>query len=68
MFKRTVFMIQGQCAVYAWVLMTNHIHLHFKSGKEGHFNGDAQTKSPFNPKFISDPKNNLIFGKFLFLA
>jgi REP element-mobilizing transposase RayT len=26
---------QGQCTVYAWVLMTNHIHLLFKSGKEG---------------------------------
>ena len=27
--------IQGQCKVYAWVLMTNHIHLLFKSGKDG---------------------------------
>lgn len=26
---------QGQCKVYAWVLMTNHIHLLFKSGKDG---------------------------------
>jgi len=25
----------GQCSVYAWVLMNNHIHLLFKSGKEG---------------------------------
>jgi REP element-mobilizing transposase RayT len=27
--------IQGECKVYAWVLMTNHIHLLFKSGKDG---------------------------------
>jgi REP element-mobilizing transposase RayT len=26
---------QGKCKVYAWVLMTNHLHLLFKSGKEG---------------------------------
>jgi putative transposase len=26
---------QGQCSVYAWVLMTNHLHLLFKSGKDG---------------------------------
>jgi REP element-mobilizing transposase RayT len=26
---------QGQCKVYAWVLMTNHIHVLFKSGKDG---------------------------------
>ena len=26
---------QGQCTVYAWVLMTNHVHLLFKSGKDG---------------------------------
>ncbi len=27
--------IQGQCAVYAWVLMSNHVHILFKSGKDG---------------------------------
>jgi REP element-mobilizing transposase RayT len=26
---------QGDCKVYAWVLMTNHVHLLFKSGKDG---------------------------------
>jgi putative transposase len=26
---------QGKSKVYAWVLMTNHVHLLFKSGKEG---------------------------------
>jgi putative transposase len=26
---------RGQCAVHAWVLMTNHMHLLFKSGKDG---------------------------------
>lgn len=26
---------EGKCSVYAWVLMTNHIHLLFKSGKDG---------------------------------
>ncbi len=26
---------EGQCAVYAWVLMSNHGHILFKSGKEG---------------------------------
>jgi putative transposase len=26
---------QGGCKVYAWVLMTNHVHLLFKSGKDG---------------------------------
>jgi len=25
----------GQCSVYAWVLMDNHVHLLFKSGKHG---------------------------------
>ncbi len=25
----------GHCAVYAWVLMDNHVHLLFRSGKEG---------------------------------
>ncbi|MBI5740823.1 MAG: transposase [Nitrospirae bacterium] len=25
----------GQCTVYAWVLMSNHVHILFKSGKEG---------------------------------
>lgn len=27
--------IDGQCSVYAWVLMDNHVHLLFKSGKLG---------------------------------
>lgn len=26
---------EGQCSVYAWVLMDNHVHLLFKSGKDG---------------------------------
>lgn len=26
---------EGNCTVYAWVLMDNHIHLLFKSGKQG---------------------------------
>jgi putative transposase len=26
---------EGQCSVYAWVLMDNHIHLLFKSGRRG---------------------------------
>jgi len=26
---------EGKCAVYAWVLMSNHVHLLFKSGKDG---------------------------------
>jgi putative transposase len=26
---------KGDCKVYAWVLMTNHVHLLFKSGKDG---------------------------------
>lgn len=26
---------EGKCAIYAWVLMDNHIHLLFKSGKSG---------------------------------
>jgi REP element-mobilizing transposase RayT len=26
---------EGQCRVYAWVLMSNHVHILFKSGKEG---------------------------------
>jgi putative transposase len=26
---------QGDCKVYAWVLMTNHVHILFKSGKDG---------------------------------
>jgi REP element-mobilizing transposase RayT len=25
----------GTCMIYAWVLMTNHVHLLFKSGKDG---------------------------------
>src|SRR3972149_11499529 len=28
-------LIQGHCSVYAWVLMSNHIHLLFKSGEHG---------------------------------
>jgi putative transposase len=27
--------LRGQCAVHAWVLMTNHVHLLFKSGSDG---------------------------------
>ena len=27
--------MEGQCAVYAWVLMDNHVHLLFRSGKAG---------------------------------
>jgi putative transposase len=27
--------IEGKCSVYAWVLMDNHVHLLFKSGKHG---------------------------------
>jgi putative transposase len=27
--------IEGKCTVYAWVLMSNHVHILFKSGKEG---------------------------------
>jgi putative transposase len=27
--------LQGKCTVHAWVLMTNHVHLLFKSGKDG---------------------------------
>jgi putative transposase len=26
---------EGQCTVYAWVLMSNHVHILFKSGKQG---------------------------------
>ena len=26
---------EGQCSVYAWVLMDNHLHILFKSGKHG---------------------------------
>lgn len=26
---------KGQCTVHAWVLMTNHVHLLFRSGKDG---------------------------------
>ena len=26
---------KGQCSVHAWVLMTNHVHLLFRSGKDG---------------------------------
>jgi REP-associated tyrosine transposase len=26
---------EGKCTVYAWVLMSNHVHILFKSGKEG---------------------------------
>ena len=27
--------IEGKCSVYAWVLMDNHVHILFKSGKQG---------------------------------
>lgn len=27
--------VEGQCSVYAWVIMNNHVHLLFKSGKQG---------------------------------
>ncbi len=27
--------MEGQCTVYAWALMTNHVHILFKSGKQG---------------------------------
>ncbi len=27
--------IEGQCSVYAWALMDNHVHILFKSGKHG---------------------------------
>ena len=27
--------IRGHCTIYAWVLMTNHVHILFKSGKDG---------------------------------
>jgi REP element-mobilizing transposase RayT len=27
--------LQGQCTVHAWVLMTNHVHLLLKSGQDG---------------------------------
>jgi REP element-mobilizing transposase RayT len=27
--------LEGQCSVYAWVLMDNHVHILFKSGKHG---------------------------------
>jgi len=27
--------IEGKCTVYAWVLMSNHVHILFKSGKSG---------------------------------
>jgi len=26
---------EGKCTIYAWVLMSNHLHILFKSGKEG---------------------------------
>jgi len=26
---------EGKCTIYAWVLMSNHVHMLFKSGKEG---------------------------------
>ena len=26
---------EGKCVVYAWVLMDNHVHILFKSGKQG---------------------------------
>jgi len=27
--------IEGKSTVYAWVLMSNHVHILFKSGKDG---------------------------------
>lgn len=27
--------VEGKCAVYAWVLMSNHVHILFKSGQKG---------------------------------
>ena len=27
--------IEGECTIYAWVLMSNHVHILFKSGKSG---------------------------------
>jgi putative transposase len=27
--------IEAKCSVYAWVLMTNHVHILFKSGEKG---------------------------------
>lgn len=27
--------VEGKCTVYAWVLMSNHVHILFKSGKDG---------------------------------
>lgn len=27
--------IEGKCTVYAWVFMSNHVHILFKSGKDG---------------------------------
>ena len=27
--------IEAKCSIYAWALMTNHVHLLFKSGKKG---------------------------------
>ena len=29
--------IEGKCAVYAWALMSNHVHILFKSSKQGIF-------------------------------
>lgn len=26
---------EGECTIYAWALMTNHVHILFKSGKDG---------------------------------
>ncbi len=26
---------EGKCSVYAWVLMSNHVHILFQSGKDG---------------------------------
>ncbi len=26
---------EGKCSIYAWVLMDNHVHLLFKSGRQG---------------------------------
>ncbi len=27
--------LKGKCTVYAWVVMNNHVHIFFKSGKDG---------------------------------
>ncbi len=27
--------VKGKCTVYAWALMSNHVHILFKSGRRG---------------------------------